>query len=143
MAPNIGPRESRALLVFFGGVLVLFAFFAVGAYVGRLARPAARPAPQPPAPVEPARGPTEYFLVEVALLDNQADAEALVAKLRQQYISAWTAPDPANPGLYGVYLGLYPHREQAETIRAELAEQGLQPKIVRQRESKAPAPAGQ
>lgn len=131
--PTLGPRESRALLIFFGSVLVLFAFFAVGAFVGKWSRPAAGPAPAPQAS-EASRGATEYFLVEVAVVESQSDASALLGKLQQQYFSAWSAPDPSNPSLLSVYVGPYPQREQAETVRAELAEQGMQPKIVKQRE---------
>jgi cell division septation protein DedD len=129
MTMSFGTRESRALLVFFGGALVLFAFFAIGTYIGRHARPSAT---DRPAPTE-ARGAAEYYLVEVAVVDKQSDADALLAKLRQQYISAYSAQDPSNPGLYSVYVGPYPHRDQADTVRAELADQGLQPKIVKQR----------
>ena len=141
MLPKLGPRESRALLVFFGGVLVLFAFFAVGAFVGKWGRPAPQTQREPAAATEAPRGPADYFLVEVAVVNSQADADALLGKLRQQYISAFAAPDPANPGLHSVYVGPYPDREQADTVRAELVEQGMQPQIVRQRDSRG-APGG-
>ena len=132
MGLSLGSRESRALLVFFGGVLILFVFFAVGAYVSRWGRSEPESAARQPAP-EPPRGPTEYFLVEVAVVPTQSDADALLGKLRQQYISAYATRDPANPALFSVYVGPYPQREQADTVRAELAEQGMQPKIVKQR----------
>jgi cell division septation protein DedD len=132
MGFSVGSRESRALLVFFGGVLILFAFFAVGAYVGRWGGARPEPAARQPAP-EPPRGPAEYYLVEVAVVSSEGEADALRDKLRQQYISAYSTRDPANPALFNVYVGPYPQREQADTVRAELAEQGMQPKIVKQR----------
>ena len=67
------------------------------------------------------------------MLPSESEANALRDRLRQQYISAYATRDPANPALYNVYVGPYPQRDQADTVRAELAEQGMQPKIVKQR----------
>ena len=131
MAKAFERRDLRALLVFCGGVLLLYAFFASGAYIGSRSRPAApraeEAAPQPADGAD--RGATARFRVEVAVVDNRESADEIVSKLRRQYASAWVALEP-HDRLYHVYLGPYP-LDQANTVRAELEEQGLQSVAVK------------
>jgi len=121
-------RDVRAFVVFAVGLLVLFGFFAGGAFVGRWSRlPEAPVAPQPdPAPAgspSPAdRTSSTYFLVEVLVTDDRAAAESLVGKLRRQYTSATVETDQTDQK-YHVYVGPY-DEAAATTVATELRGQG-------------------
>jgi hypothetical protein len=117
--PPLGSRNGRALLVFFGGVIVLFAFFAVGAYIGRW--PRATPAPA--ATAEAPAPSSERFLVEAAVFDSAEQAEQKVEQLRKIYTSAVARLEPRDR-LYHVYVGPY-QLDQANAIAAELRDKGL------------------
>jgi hypothetical protein len=120
----VGPRDTRAVVVFVIGLLILFGFFAGGAFVGRWSRlpeapeqPAAAAAPAPQAE----RG--EYFLVEVLVTDDRDAADALVTKLRRQYTSATVETDQTDHR-YHVYVGPY-DAAAANTVAGELTSQDL------------------
>jgi hypothetical protein len=119
--PPLGSRNGRALLVFFGGVIVLFAFFAVGAYIGRW--PRATPPPAPTATAEAPAPSSERFLVEAAVFDSAEQAEQKVEQLRKIYTSAVARLEPRDR-LYHVYVGPY-QLDQANAIAAELRDKGL------------------
>jgi len=126
MLPPLGSRDLRALLVFFGGVLALFVFFAAGAYVGRWPRPRAGEAPQTAAP---ARADAELYLVEVAAFETQEKADDMVQQLRRQYISVRASYEPADR-LFHVYAGPYP-ADEANTVATELRQLGAQTVVVK------------
>ena len=126
LLPPLGSRDGRALLVFFGGVIVLFAFFAAGAYVGRWPRPAPN-APQSVAVDEP-RG-AELYLVEAAVFDGPEAADETVQQLRRKYTSA-RARLEARDRLYHVYVGPY-RLDEANAVAADLRELGLQTVAVK------------
>jgi cell division septation protein DedD len=118
MLPQLDSRDLRALLVFFGGVLILFMFFAAGAYVGRWPRPGA------PQAAAGQRGDAELYLVEVATFDAQDRANDTVQQLRRQYISVRAVFEPADR-LFHVYAGPYPV-DEASTVADELRQRGAQ-----------------
>jgi hypothetical protein len=112
-------------VVFVIGLLILFGFFAGGAFVGRWSRlpeaPAASPATTPAPAALGERG--EYFLVEVQVTDDRDAADALVTKLRRQYTSATVETDQSDRR-YHVYVGPY-DAAAANTVAAELTSQDL------------------
>ena len=118
-------RDSQAVLIFLGGILLLFVFFAGGAFIGRWSRLSDRavPAAQPQPASSPQRASTEFFLVEVEVTDSREQADAMVSQLRRQYTSA-TAEKVATDQRYHVYVGPY-GEEAANTVAAELAQQGI------------------
>jgi hypothetical protein len=119
----VGPRDTRAVVVFVVGLLSLFGFFAGGAFVGRWSRLPEAPAfsAQQAEPAE--KAPAEYFLVEVQVTDDHEAANALVTRLRRQYTSATVETDQTDRK-YHVYVGPY-DAPAANTVAAELAVQGL------------------
>jgi cell division septation protein DedD len=126
LMPPLGSRDGRALLVFFGGVIILFAFYAVGAYVGRWPRGA--PSAPPSVAADAPRSGERYF-VEAAVFDNADMAEAKVEQLRRKYTSAHAKLD-ARDRLYHVYIGSY-RLDEANAVAAELREMGLQSVVVK------------
>ena len=126
MLPPLGSRDLRALLVFFGGVVALFAFFAAGAYVGRWPRPSAVDAPQAAAPP---RADSEPYLVEVAAFETEEKADDLVQKLRKKYTSMRGVYEPADR-LFHVYAGPYP-ADQANAVAEDLRRDGVQSVTVK------------
>jgi cell division septation protein DedD len=124
MMPPLDSRDLRALLVFFGGVLVLFGFFAAGAYVGRWPRQTARPSA-----TAGARADAELYLVEVASFDAQDKANDTVQQLRRQYISVRAVYDSTDR-LFHVYAGPYP-ADEANTVADELRQRGTQTVVVK------------
>ena len=128
LMPPLGSRDGRALLVFFGGVIILFAFFAVGAYVGRW--PRGGPSPAPSAGADAPRS-GEQFYVEAAAFDNPDLAEEKVKQLRTKYTSAHAKLD-ARDRLFHVYVGPY-ELDKADAVAAELRGMGLQTVEVKPR----------
>jgi cell division septation protein DedD len=112
-------RGWQSFLVFLGSVIIVFGFFATGAFIGRRAAPRGETAPAAPAQ----RSSTEWFLVEVAVVETRDRADAIVSQLRRQYTSA-SAEQDASDRHYHVYVGPYNNREAADTVVAELTEQG-------------------
>jgi hypothetical protein len=126
LMPPLGSRDGRALLVFFGGVIVLFAFFAVGAYIGRWPRPT--PSASRPPVADAPRGAERYF-IEAAVFDSPSVADKKVEELRRKYTSAHARLD-ARDRLYHVYIGPYV-LEEANAVAAELRDMGLQTVVVK------------
>lgn len=126
--PQARGTQTRALVTFGAGALALLAVFAAGAVIGRQSRPG-DVTDEAPAPAA-ASTPGERYLVEVAVLDNRSEAERILTQLRRQYTSAWIAAD-AGGRLFHVYVGPYPNADQANTVRSELADQGMQPVVVK------------
>ena len=118
MLPPLGARDLRALLVFFGGVLVLFAFFAAGAYVGRWPHSRGTTQQAGTAP----RTDSERYLVEVGVFDSLEKAGETVQQLRPQYTSARGVFEPADRR-YHVYVGPY-RLDEANTVAEELRQRG-------------------
>jgi hypothetical protein len=125
MMPPLDARERRALVVFFGGLLVLFAFFAAGAYVGRWPRRGA----QEPAAASGQRRDAERFLVEIGVFDTQQKADDMVQQLRRQYTSVHGVLEPADR-LFHVYAGPYP-ADEANTVADDLRQRGAQSVVVK------------
>ena len=120
--PSLKPRDKRALLVFFGGALVLFAFFAAGALIGKWARGAGESGQA--ASGSGARQAGEYYLVEVTVVDDRDRGDGIVNQLHRKYTSAFLAQDRANAGLYHVYIGPYPGLDQANGVADDLKQSG-------------------
>ena len=115
-------RDSHAFLIFLGGVVLLFAFFATGAYIGRWSarQRAAVAAPEPPPPPAQASS-TDRFLVQVAVFDTRAQADDLVRKLRRKYTSARLERDGSDRR-YRVLVGPYA-ADEANLVAEDLKHQ--------------------
>ena len=134
MLPPLGSRDLRALLVFFGGVVALFVFFAAGAYIGRWPRPRVTDAPQAAAPE---RTDSEPYLVEVAVFETQEKADDLVKMLRKKYTSVRGVYEPADR-LFHIYAGPYP-ADQANVVAEDLRRAGVQSVVVKPVAPRAPS----
>jgi hypothetical protein len=114
-------RESQAILIALAGLLLLYGFFAAGAYVGRWSNP--RAVTTPPAARSASREPsTDYFLVEVEVVDSREKADALLGQIRRHYTSATVELDPSDRR-YHIYVGPY-DADAANTVATELKQQG-------------------
>lgn len=125
MLPPLGARDLRALLVFFGGVLILFVFFAAGAYVGRW--PHSRGTTLPAATGQ--RSDSELYLVEVAAFDTADKADEVVQKRYKQYTSIRRVFEPTDR-LHHVYVGPYP-LDQANALAEDLRQHGAPSAVVK------------
>ena len=113
-------RDRWALALFAGGAVVLFAFFAAGAYIGRSSRAPADEEPREAAPARPA--PQRMVRVEAEAAESRERADEVVAALRRKYTSAAVEQDRAD-GRFHVYVGPYPERD-AEAVAAEIRDLG-------------------
>lgn len=85
--------------------------------------PAAAPKPTVPAvskPVVPGSG----FLVQVAAVSKQEDAEALAAALRQKQYPVFISPGTQMDRYFHVQVGPFPDEKQAEAMKAKLLGDG-------------------
>jgi len=83
------------------------------------------PAPDQPAtsaPVPPGPG----YIVQVAAVSKQEDAEALVESLKSRQYSAFIA-NPASDKLFRVQVGPFTDIKDAESMRAKLVSDGYSP----------------
>ena len=92
-----------------------------------------KPAAIPPAPPPPAPGEVgEGITLQVAALRTKADAEALVGILKSRgYPVFMVTPEyaHADDNLYRVQVGPFKSREDADTVRKKLTEEGFKPFI--------------
>jgi len=94
------------------------------------AAPAATtPAPTPPAnPGDPtATLPTAGYLVQIAAVTKQEDADALVDALKKKDYPAFVAAPSPNDKFLRVQIGPYSDIKEAEAIRARLIGDGYSP----------------
>jgi cell division septation protein DedD len=94
------------------------------------ATPATSAATQPPAPSAP--DPTAIptgpgYVVQVAAVSKQEDAQALVEALKKKDYPAFVASASSNDKLFHVQLGPYPDIKDAEAIRTKLVSDGYSP----------------
>ncbi len=94
------------------------------------AAPATPAATQPPAPSAP--DPTAIpagpgYVVQVAAVSKQEDAQALVEALKKKDYPAFVAPASSTDKLFHVQLGPYPEIKDAEAVRTKLVSDGYSP----------------
>jgi cell division septation protein DedD len=85
-----------------------------------------------PAPAEGAADPTtpvppSVYLVQVAAVSKQDDAEALVEALKKKEYPAFVAPAVATDKLFRVQLGPFADIKDAEVMRGKLVSDGYNP----------------
>ena len=71
--------------------------------------------------------PTSGYLVQVAAVSKQEDAEALVDALKQKQYPAFVAAQSASDKLFRVQVGPYSEVKDAEGMRARLIGDGYSP----------------
>jgi DedD protein len=71
--------------------------------------------------------PTSGYLVQVAAVTKQEDAEALVDALKKKQYPAFVAPQSTTDKLFHVQVGPYPELKDAEGMRARLIGDGYSP----------------
>jgi len=71
--------------------------------------------------------PTSGYLVQVAAVSKQEDAEALVDALKQKQYPAFVASQSASDKLFRVQVGPYSEVKDAEGMRAKLIGDGYSP----------------
>ena len=84
------------------------------------------------APAEGAADPTtpvpaSVYLVQVAAVSKQDDAEALVEALKKKVYPAFVAPSAATDKLFRVQLGPFADIKDAEAMRGKLVSDGYNP----------------
>ncbi len=94
-----------------------------------VARREPAPATSPPAPTRAATstpGPvTAAFVVQIAALNSQGEADAMAKRLSARGYEAYVQP-PAKgaPSIFRVRVGNYPTRRDAETVAAKIEKEG-------------------
>ena len=87
-------------------------------------QPAAEaPKPAPPAAAKP-MAPGGGYLVQVAAVSKQEDAEALAAALRQKQYPVFISPGTQMDRYFHVQVGPFPDEKQAEAMKAKLLGDG-------------------
>lgn len=93
--------------------------------------PVANPSPaQTPAPTTPDSTtllPTAGYLVQVAAVSKQEDADALVEALKKKQYPAFVAPQTSADKLFHVQVGPYADVKEAEAMRTRLIGDGYSP----------------
>jgi cell division septation protein DedD len=91
------------------------------------ATPAATQPPAPSAP-DPTAIPTgPGYVVQVAAVSKQDDAQALVEALKKKDYPAFVASASSTDKLFRVQLGPYPDIKDAEAVRTKLVSDGYSP----------------
>lgn len=83
----------------------------------------ASPAPSSTAPADIKSSPSGSFLVQVAAVSKQEDAEILVSALRKKQYPVFIASVPGDP-LFHIQVGPFSTQLDAETMRNRLAGDG-------------------
>jgi len=84
---------------------------------------APQPAPEPPVAAKP-MAPGNGYLVQVAAVSKQEDAEALAAALRQKQYPVFISPGTQMDRYFHVQVGPFPDEKQAEAMKAKLLGDG-------------------
>ena len=71
--------------------------------------------------------PASVYLVQVAAVSKQDDAEALVEALKKKEYPAFVAPSAATDKLFRVQLGPFADIKDAEAMRGKLVSDGYNP----------------
>jgi cell division septation protein DedD len=116
------PRDSHPFLIFLGGVALLFAFFATGAYIGRWSAQQRHATAIPETPAASSQAiSTDRFLIEIAVFETRGQADDLVRKLRRKYTSARMEPGESDRK-YHVLVGPYV-ADEASAVAEDLKQQ--------------------
>ena len=92
------------------------------------AQPQAATEPAPPAPANTAAPPaTGGYFVQVAAVNRQEDAEALVEALKKKSYPAFAANNSSTDKYYHIQIGPYQNFKDAEAMRARLVADGYNP----------------
>jgi DedD protein len=75
--------------------------------------------------------PGSGYMVQVAAVSKQEDAEALVAALKRKQYAVVVATNPPTDRLYHVQIGPYEEMKEAEAIRTRLVGDGYNPILKR------------
>ncbi|HMK30077.1 MAG TPA: SPOR domain-containing protein [Terriglobales bacterium] len=75
----------------------------------------------------PAIGAPGGYVVQVAAVTKQEDAEALVGALRAKHYTVFVSPGTATDKLFHVQIGPFADIKDAETVRARLVSDGYNP----------------
>lgn len=86
--------------------------------------------PEPAATPKPAASGSGY-MIQVAAVSKQEDAEALVASLKRKQYAVIIATNPPADRLYHVQIGPFENIKDAEQIRARLIGDGYNPIMKR------------
>jgi cell division protein FtsN len=90
------------------------------------------PGNRPPKPLPPEKKPVQWWL-QVAALKNPGDADSLRARLSLLNFNTVVQPTPAGePLLYRVRVGPYPDQAAAEAAQANLAENKIDSKALKE-----------
>lgn len=81
------------------------------------------PVPKAPAPPEPAASATSGFMVQVAAVTRQEDADALVSALRRKSYPVFVT-NSSSDKLFHVQVGPFAEAKDAESMRSRLANDG-------------------
>jgi len=86
-----------------------------------------------PAPAESTRPSVSGsgYMIQVAAVSKQEDAEALVASLKRKQYAVIIATNPPTDRLYHVQIGPFENQKDAEAIRARLIGDGYNPILKR------------
>lgn len=84
-------------------------------------------APKPTAPAPEIARPGSGYLIQVAAVTKQEDAQALADALRKKSYAVSIATNPPNDKLYHVQMGPYADIADAESIRSKLVSDGYNP----------------
>jgi DedD protein len=90
------------------------------------AHPAADPM-KPKAPSPELARPGSGYVVQVAAVSKQEDAQALADVLRKKNYAVLISTNPPNDKLYHVQVGPFPDIAEAETMRTRLLGEGYNP----------------
>lgn len=82
------------------------------------------PAPAPVKPTELAAAPRSGFMVQVAAVTRQEDAEALAAALRKKQYPVFVLPGSGNDRFFRVQVGPFAQKKDAEAMKTRLASDG-------------------
>jgi DedD protein len=90
----------------------------------KVATPEAGPEASTPAPAEPAAmAPGSGYMVQVAAVSKQEDAEALVSALRKKEYPVFLVSNPTSK-LYHVQVGPFANQKDAEAMKSRLSADG-------------------
>jgi DedD protein len=97
------------------------------------AQPSQKPVSAPPAAATTVAGsvPTAGYVVQVAAVSKQQDADALVAALRKKQYPVFVSNNPPSDKLFHVQAGPFADIKEAEAVKARLTNDGYTPILKR------------
>lgn len=90
-------------------------------------------ATEPVAPLSTEPAPEQGYTVQLAALNSRADAEAMAERLASKGYAAYVVtPTAGTPRVYRVRVGMFPTRQEADTVAAKLRkEERFNPWVTR------------